>query len=150
MDAGAQLGLIGGGSIEILPGAQQPGEEKRRLDEIAAVVLSAERHRPAGPAIEKMRKDAVVAVRPAQEAHHAQQVIDRLLPPDPAPLRTDHDRHDAEPGAAGGDGLQAILRRLVGALPGEPAHGMGEVPEISEGLSLHELEQGVIVEIDPA
>ena len=50
-------------------------------------------------------------------------------------------RHDAESAAAAGGDLEAVAEADVAALVGEAAGRMGEIPEVAEGLPLHELEQ---------
>ena len=74
-DPSAQLVLRVGVPVEVLAGAEQTGEQKRGLDEIAAVVLAAEGNRLAGVAVQEMRQDAVIAVGPEQKAHHGQQAL---------------------------------------------------------------------------
>ena len=100
--------------------------------------------------MQEMRQDTVIAVGLQEKAHHGQQALDRRGAADPASGNADDDGHDAEAAAAGGHDLQAILRSDVATFSGEAALGMGKVPEIAEGLALHEVEQGIVVEIDGA
>src|SRR3546814_10719374 len=47
-------------SGEVLPRAEQPRYQEGGFDQVAAVILRREGYRGAGPAMQKMRKDAVV------------------------------------------------------------------------------------------
>jgi hypothetical protein len=62
VDPGAKAPLLRIVPIEVLSGAQEPRDQERGLDEVAAVVLPAERNRPAGIAVDKVRKDAVITL----------------------------------------------------------------------------------------
>ena len=150
IDAVPQLALLRVLAVEVLTGAQQARDEKGGFDKVAAVVLPGEGDRPAGLAVEKMRKNAVIAVRPVEEADHLQQAIERLLPADPVALDRHEDGHDAEPGAAGRDDLGAVAERLIAAFPRQPAGRVREIPEVPEGLPLHEVEQGFVAELGRA
>jgi hypothetical protein len=147
-DPGAQPAFVVIFPIEVLPHAEQPGQQKRRLDDVAAVVFPGEPHCLAGVAIQEMRQDAVIAVGLQQKTHHGQEPLDRLGTADPAARDADDDGHDAEAAATRGDNLRAVLRPDVAALARQAAHGMGKVPEVAEGLLLHDVKQRVVVEID--
>ena len=147
VDAGAKLVLQRLVAVEILPRAEEPCEQVRGLDDVAAIVLAGEPDRPAGLAVQEVRQDAVIAVRPEQKADHAQQAVAGIVPTDPAARGGDHDRHGAEARAAGRDGLEAIIGPDVAALAGEAAHRVREIPEVAERLPLHEIEQGVVAEV---
>jgi hypothetical protein len=94
-----------------------------------------------------MRQNAMVAVCPIEEADHLQQAIERLLPADPMALDCHEQSHGTEPGAAGRHDLCAVAKGLIGAFAGQPAGRMREIPEVSEGVSFHENQQGFVVEI---
>ena len=147
VDALAQLPFRGVALAEVLPGAQQAGDQEGGLDQIAAVVLRAERDRPARLAMQEVREDAMVAVGGREEAQDLQQALGRLRPRDPAPLDRDDDRHDAEARAAGRHDLGAVAERGRAALAGKPADRVREIPEVAEGLPLHEVEQEVVGEV---
>ena len=93
-----------------------------------------------------MRQDTVIAVGLQKKAHHGQESLDRLGTADPAARDARDDRHHAEAGAAGGHDLRAVLGSEIAALTREAAGGMGEVPEVTQGLSLHDVEQRIAVE----
>ena len=126
VDLGTQPTFVVAVSIEVLAGAEQPRQQERRLDEVAAVVFPGERHRLSGVAMQEMRQDAVIAAGPQQEAHHGQQALDRLGAADPAARNADDDGHDAEAAAAGGHDLEAVLWSDVAAFAGAREAGMGE------------------------
>ena len=134
-------------AVEVLAGREQACQQERGLDEVAAVVLGAERDRPPAVAVEEVRQDAVVAVGLEQEADHGQEALERRGAADPAAADAHDDRHDAEAAAAGGDDLGAVVRTAVAALAREPAGGVGEVPEVAQRLPLHQVEQGALVQI---
>src|SRR3546814_4572078 len=56
-------------SGEVLPRAEQPRYQEGGFDQVAAVILRREGYRGAGPAMQKMRKDAVVGFDLRSEEH---------------------------------------------------------------------------------
>src|SRR5437773_7722590 len=63
IDAPAQPPLSHRVAVEILLGAEEPLKQKRRLDQIGAIILAPERNGGAGGSIDEMRIDAVIAGR---------------------------------------------------------------------------------------
>src|SRR5215207_8335741 len=70
-DAPAQALLLGAIGVEVLAGAEEAHHEIGGLDDVAPVVLAAERDRRTGGAVHEMREGTVIAGRPDQDVDHA-------------------------------------------------------------------------------
>ena len=78
-DALAQAPLGGGVGVEELAGAKKPLKQKGGLDDVAAIVLAAERNGRAGAPVQEMRKEAVIGGGALQKGEHG--VEPRRPPP---------------------------------------------------------------------
>ncbi len=97
--------------VEVLPHCEHALHEVRGLDEVAAVVVLAERLGLAGAAENPVRPGPVVTRGPfVQEGQDLQDPLGRLGPRDESPLGADADRHQAHAGAAGGAGVGAVAQ----------------------------------------
>src|SRR4051812_1087384 len=76
IDPVAELGLAASG-VEILTRGEQARDEKRRLDEIAAIIPGAEADSPPGGAVEPVRKGAVEPVGVGEEGDDREQPVER-------------------------------------------------------------------------
>ena len=146
IDAAAQAPFLGRVAIEILPGAEEALEEKRRLDQIRGIILAPEGNGGPGHAIHEMRIDAVIAGCDLEHVEHAGEAFERCLARHPLALDGDDHGHDAETGAARGD---LVVLRIGGReipVARQEAHRMSAFPEKAEGPALHGFEQSVIRE----
>jgi hypothetical protein len=144
VDAAAQVAFGRGIAPEVLAGAEKPDEQEGRLDDVAAIVLAAEGDGAAGATVQKMRKDAVVALGPLEEVHDEAEPLHGLASADPAARAGGDDRHDAEARSARGDGVRPVERMDIAPVAHEPAHRMRQVPEAAKGLPLYQIEQGFV------
>src|SRR5579883_3008535 len=119
-------------AVEVLPRGEQSHAEKGGLHEIAAVILAGERYRRPRAAVEEMRPGAVITGGAAEKIQHRVEPLERLLAGDPAALDGDHQRHEREPRAAGGDELAALSLAGRTAIGREAAHRVRGLPEEPE------------------
>src|SRR3546814_16899945 len=107
-------------SGEVLPRAEQPRYQEGGFDQVAAVILRREGYRGAGPAMQKMRKDAVVGFDLAEKGNDKIEALQDLRAIQKAALDARQQRHDAETAAATGErGAQVVTECLVAALERE-------------------------------
>src|SRR2546421_9882396 len=69
------------------------------------------------------------------------------IPCDPSSFRSNYCCHDPKTSSACGYHFVAIFIGNITSLPCHTAHWMGEVPEVTEGLSFNYVEQGGIRKI---
>src|SRR3546814_2438513 len=87
-------------SGEVLPRAEQPRYQEGGFDQVAAVILRREGYRGAGPAMQKMRKDAVVGFDLAEKGNDTIEALQDFRAIQKAALDARQQRHDAETAAA--------------------------------------------------
>ena len=145
VDAPAQAALGRLVTIEILPRAQKSDEQISGLHEVAAVVLAREMEGPAG----RCRSACAAAPRESCAAESKKLVILRRR--STASCRVIHLRAaatmiaiDAESGSARHDRVEPLDAFGVASVARKAAMRVSEIPEISEGLPLHELEELIV------
>lgn len=140
--------MLSGGILgKILASANQPLEQERRLDQVGAVIFSPEGNGLACPAVDEVRKHAVVTLRTFQEIEHSMQPAQRCAAIDPTPIDRNDNGHDAEARAADRhEIIGGVARRLL-AIPGKSANGMRAFPEIAGRLPLHDVEQCLVIKV---
>src|SRR5688572_13803302 len=95
------LTLCGGITVEILASREQGLNHEGGFDEIAAIVIFAEKgDRSTRIAVEKMRPHTVESVRTREEAHDLQHALCNLLAWHEASFRRNEHRHDSEAAAS--------------------------------------------------
>ena len=135
-DPVAQRFLCGVVAVEIALCGQQSLYEKRRFDQVAAVVLFAEMVRLSGACVIPVRPCAVETRQFFERPDDFRKPCDCLRTCYEPVAYARYDPHDAETGAAGGDAVRPFgVRTFVG----EAGQRIGEIPEIAERVTLHHL-----------
>src|SRR4029077_15871885 len=144
VDAPAQASLRRLVTIEILPRAQKSDEKISGLHEVAAVVLAGEMEGPAGHPVQHVGQHPVKAGGGEQETRHLHEALDSFLSRDPFALGGDDDRHHAESRSSRHDRVEPFDAFGITSVARKGAMRASEIPEISEGLPLHELEELIV------
>ena len=140
--AQAPFGRIRG--VEELACAEKALEQEGGLDDVAAIVLAAERNGRAGAPVQEMRKEPVIGGGALQKGEHGVQPRRRFFARDKTPCDGDDNRHDAEAAAADGDKIVLRIGLKAGPVPREKADRMRALPEKGETPPLHEIKQRVV------
>src|SRR3546814_17065976 len=83
-------------SGEVLPRAEQPRYQEGGFDQVAAVILRREGYRGAGPAMQKMRKDAVVGFDLAEKGTATIETLQDFRAIQKDALDARQQRHEAD------------------------------------------------------
>src|ERR1700757_3530417 len=96
-DAGVEIGLGGGGAIEVLASGEQAFDEKRAFDQIAGIVEHAEDGESlAGVTIEEMGPRAVIAGSVLEKGYDFCETFESLFAGDEAAIDGNDNGHHAE------------------------------------------------------
>ena len=136
--------LLACGAVKMLAGTDQALKQKRRFDEIGAIILASEGNGGARAAVDKMREHAMVAWRTLQQIEHSMQPAQGVDTINPAALDSNDDRHDPKAGTADRNEVVWSIACRLQAIAREAADWVTALPEIAGGLPLHGIEQLVI------
>src|SRR6185312_8560572 len=95
--------------------------------------------------MQEMRKGAVKGLRALQKFDDVADAFEHAGARQESTRRAGDQGHDAETGAAAAHGVEIIVaRHRVAALARHGARRMGEIPEVVQGLPLHQIEQFLV------